>query len=111
MSTEEKKETKVYVDGKLVPLKQLEKEYPEISLAGTPGNVRVMETLTKAEKPLNRKEIATRTKLSAIYTRDILKSLIKQEYVLEFQMGGRTLYYLLTEKGLKLSQEIVTQKS
>ena len=45
--------------------------------------------------------------LSEIYTRDILKSLIEKDYVLEFQLGGRTHYFLLTEKGLKLSKEIV----
>ncbi|MFX0198662.1 MAG: helix-turn-helix domain-containing protein [Candidatus Hodarchaeota archaeon] len=73
--------------------------------------MQVIQELTEAEKPLSIKEIATRTNLSKIYTRGILKSLIKQEYVLEFKMGGRTLYYLLTEKGLKLSQEIVVQKS
>lgn len=104
---EEKKATIVYVKGKLVPLKELEKEYPEISLASSPANVRVIETLTKAEKPLNRKEVAKKSALSEAYTRDILKSLGKKKYILEFKLGGRTSYFLLTEKGLKLSKEIV----
>lgn len=106
MAEEEKKETKVYVKGKLVPLKELKEEYPEMILAGKPSNVRVIETLTKAEKPLNRQDIAEKTGLSAGYARDILKTLVEKDYVLEFQIGGRTLYYLLTEKGLKLSKEI-----
>src|SRR3990170_3159753 len=102
MSKEEQKEIKVFVKGKLIPLKDLEKEYPQISLSGTRGNVRVMDILTNAEKPLNKREIAKSAGLTEGYTRDILKKLIKKEYVLEFQLGGRVLYYLLTEKGLKL---------
>jgi DNA-binding MarR family transcriptional regulator len=109
MGEEEKKETKVYVKGKLVPVKELEKVYPEISLANKPSNVRVIEVLTKAEKPLNRKDIADRTGLSGGYTRDVLKKLAKKGYVLEFQLGGRTLHFLLTEKGLKLSEEIISK--
>jgi len=108
MSEEEKKETLVYVKGKLVPLKELEKEYPEISLSSSSANVRVIETLTKTEKPLNRSEIAKKTGLSEAYTRDVLKRLSRKDYVLEFRLGGRTRYFLLTEKGLKLSKEIAS---
>lgn len=108
MSRDEKRETKVYVQGKLIPLKELEKEYPEMSLAGIPSNVKVIETLTKAEKPLNRKAIAERTGLSVGYTRDVLKTLTKKGYILEFQLTGRTRYYLLTEKGLGVSEEITS---
>ena len=111
MSAEEKKETLVYVKGKLVPLKELEKEYPAIILSSSSANVRVMETLTKAEKPLSRKEIATKAGLSEVYTRDVLKKFAEKEYVLEFQLGGRTRYFLLTEKGLKLSKEMASQKA
>lgn len=111
MSVEEKKETLVYVKGKLVPLKELEKEYPSIVISSSSANVRVIETLTKAEKPLNRKEIANKANLSEIYTRDILKTLVGKDYVLEFQLGGRTHYFLLTEKGLRLSKEIISQKT
>ena len=107
---EEKKETKVYVDGKLVPFKELEKAYPQISLAGTAGNVKILNTLIATEKPLDRREIAKRTGLSEGYCRDILKKLMKKEYVLEFRIGGRTLYYLLTERGLKLSKEIADKQ-
>lgn len=108
MSKTEEKETKVYVKGKLVPLKELEKDYPQLVLAGTAGNIRVFEILSQAEKPLNRKEIAERTGLSTGYARDILKRLVKEDCVLEFQIGGRTLYYLLTERGLEVSKEITS---
>ena len=107
--SKEEGETKVYVEGKLIPLKELERKYAEISLAGTPGNVKVIETLTKAEKPLTREDIAKKASMSAGYIRDILKSLLKKKYVLEFRIGStRTLYYLLTEKGLKLSKKITS---
>ena len=104
-----KEEEKVYVEGKLIPVKELERKYPEISLAGTPGNIKVIETLTKAEKPLAKADIAKKTNISEGYTRDILKTLIKKKYVLEFRIGrARTLYYLLTEKGLRLSKKITS---
>jgi len=104
---EEEKETKVYVGGNLIPLKQLEQKYAEISIAGTPGNIKVIEILTNAEKPLTREDIAKKANMSTGYSRDILKSLIKKEYVVEFRIGkARTLYFLLTEKGLELSKEI-----
>ncbi|MDH5266205.1 MAG: hypothetical protein OEW62_00850 [Candidatus Bathyarchaeota archaeon] len=107
MSKEEEKETKVYVEGKLIPLRELEKEYAEISIAGTLGNVKVIGVLAKAEKPLDYTAIARRTNMSQGYSRSILKSLAKKKYVLEFRIGrARTLYYLLTEKGLKLSKDI-----
>jgi predicted DNA-binding transcriptional regulator len=106
----EEKEIVVYVEGKLVPLKQLQKRYEDISLAGTPGNVKVMDVLVKAEKPLNKAEIAKRAGLSEAYVRDKLKVFLKGKYVLEFRMGKpRTFYYLLTEGGLKLSKEITKQ--
>lgn len=108
MSKEEEKETKVYVKGKLIPLKDLEKEYPEIRLSSSPANVRVVEVLTKTEKPLSRSEIAKSTNLSGGYTRDVLKRLVKHGYVLEFRLGGRTSYFLLTEKGLKLFKQITS---
>lgn len=108
MSEEEKKEIKVYVKGKLVSVKELEKEYPAISVISKPSNVRVIEALIKAEKPLNRNEMAKRTGLSTGYVRDVLKRLVKKGYVLEFQLGGRTLHFLLTEKGVKLSKEITS---
>ena len=110
MNGEEKKEVKVYVKGKLVPVKELEKEYPEISLASSSGNVRIMQILIGAEKPLSKEDIANKAGLSAGFTRTLLKKLTKNGYTLEFQLGGRVLYYLLTEKGLRLSKEIVSQQ-
>jgi len=98
MSGEEKK---VYVKGKLIPFKELAKEYPQISLTGTPSRVKLIEILIKAERPLSRKEIANKIGISAAHTRYLLKLLIKPEYVLEFHMGSRTMYYLLTEKGIR----------
>jgi len=106
MSEKEKEEIKVYVNGKLMSLEDLTKEYPEITLSRSSGNTKVIETLTKTEKPLNRKDIAKRTGLSTAYARSILKKLVKEEYVLEVSFGSRVLYYLLTQKGLKLSEDI-----
>ena len=108
MSKIEEKETMVYVKGKLTPLRQLEREYAEISIAGTRGNIKIIEVLTKAEKPLSKVDIANKANMSLGYTRDILKPLVKKKYVLEFRIGrARILYYLLTEKGLKLSEKII----
>jgi predicted transcriptional regulator len=108
MSKEEQRDTKVFVKGQLVPLKDLEKQYPQISLSGTRGNIKVVDILIDAQKPLNRREIAKSAGMTEGYTRDILKRLIKKGYAIEFRLGGRALYYLLTEKGLKLAKEVTT---
>lgn len=107
MTERNKGEVKVYVKGKLIALKDLEKEYPQISLTGTPGRIRLIESLAKAEKPLTRKDIAERIGISSAHTRSLLKKLAKMSYVLEFHIGGRTLYYLLTEKGLELAKDVM----
>jgi len=108
---EEKAETKVVMDGKLVPLKDLEKRYAETIMAAVPGNVRVVEALLKADKPLTRIDVAKNASMSTAYATDILKKLAKKGYVLQFRMGGgRYKYYLLTEKGLRFS-ETLTKRS
>lgn len=105
---EGKEETKVVVDGELVPLKDLEKRYAEIFMAAVPGNVRVVEALLKADKPLTRTDVAKKANMSTAYATDILKGLAKKGYVLEFRMSrGRHKYYLLTEKGLRFSKTLV----
>ena len=99
MSEKEISETKVLVGGKLVTLEQLKQTYADIMVGGTPGNVRVMDTLSVADRPLDRDDVAKKAKLTKGYTRSVLKRLIKKDLVMEFRMGGRLLYYLLTEKG------------
>jgi len=97
----EKQEIRVLVGGKLVTLEDLKKEYVEIAIAGTPGDMRLLEALAAADKPLTRHDIAKKAQLSSVYAIDILKRLMKNNLVLEFRMGrGRYLYYLLTEKGI-----------
>ena len=109
MSTnKEKAETKVVVDGKLVPLKDLEKRYAEVIMAAVAGNVRVAEVLLKTDKPLTRHDVAKKANMSTGYATDILKGLAKKDYVLEFRMGrSRHKYYLLTEKGLRFSETLI----
>ena len=107
---EEKAETKVFVDGKLVSLKDLERRYAEIIIAAVPGNVRIVEALLKADKPLTRHDAAKKANMSVAYATQILKTLAKKGYVLEFQMGrSKHKYYLLTEKGLRFSETLVKQ--
>jgi len=104
---EEEKETKVFVGEKLVPLKDLEKQYAEITIAGVHGNVKVVQTLLKATKPLTRHDVAKQSLMSTGHSITILKQLAKRGYVIEFRMGsGRHKYYLLTEKGLRFSKKI-----
>ena len=105
---EEKAETKVVVEGKLIPLKALEKRYAETIMAAVPGNVRIVEALLKADKPLTRHDVAKKANMSSAYATDILKRLAKKDYVLEFRMGrSRYKYYLLTEKGLRFSETLI----
>ena len=106
MSDKEISETKVLVSGKLVTLEELKQTYADIMVGGTPGNVRVMDTLATADRPLNRDNIAKKAKLTSGYTRSVLKRLIKKGLVMEFRMGGRILYYLLTESGFNFYKKM-----
>lgn len=99
----EKEEVKVVVGGKVIPLKDLKKQYAELTISGVRGNVKLMQLLAQTEKPLTRHDIAKETNMTPGYVADRLKKLAKQGYILEFVMGKvRFKYYLLTEKGLDL---------
>ena len=80
----EKIGTKVLVDGKLVPIADLEKRYSEVIMAAVPGNVRIVHVLLKADKPLTRHDVAKKANMSVAYVIDVLKKLAKKGYVLEF---------------------------
>lgn len=108
MIEEEKEEKKVYVNGRLISISELGKEYPEISLSRSTANVKIVKTLIDAKKPLNREDIAKKAGLSKGHTIHVLKDFEAEDFVVEFQLGGRTRYYLLTEKGLKLAKEITS---
>ena len=98
MSSEEK--PKVWVNGKMVTLEELQDKYKALSVAGTPSNLRIMNVLFNADKPLTRRDISKEIKLTTSYTTTLLKKLVEQELVLEFDMEGSNYkYYLLTEKG------------
>ena len=104
MSSGEK--SKVWVDGKLVTLEELQEKYKAISVAGTPSNLRLMNVLLNADKPLTRRDISKEIKLTTSYTTTLLKKLVEQELVLEFDMEGSNFkYYLLTEKGHEFIRE------
>ena len=109
MNEEETSETKVLVNGKLITLEELKQKYTNIIVGETPSNVRVMDTLATADKPLSRRDIAQKIKLTRGYTRNVLKRLIKKGLVMEFRMGGRTLYYLLTEKGFNFYRKLKSE--
>jgi len=50
-------------------------------------------------------DVAKEANMSKAYATTILGNLAKEGYVLKFQLGkGRYKYYLLTEKGLALSE-------
>jgi len=77
-------------------------------MAAVAGNVRIVETLSKADKPLTRHDVAKRANMSVAHATNILKILAKKGYVLQFRMGrSRHKYYLLTEKGLEFSETII----
>jgi len=102
-------EVKVVIGGKLVSLKDLEKQYADISISGAPGNVKVMQVLTKTEKPLTRQDIAKQVKMTVGYVASLLKRLVKQEYVLELEIRKvRNKYYLMTEKGFSFFKKLTS---
>jgi predicted transcriptional regulator len=104
MSSEDK--SKVWIDGKLITLDELQQKYKQISVAGPSSPSRIIEVLATAKNPLTRQDIADETKLTTGYTRTLLKKMVKQGLLIEFNMKrSNANYYLLTEKGIKsLSQ-------
>jgi predicted transcriptional regulator len=62
-------------------------------------------------RALSMEAIAEKIGLSKGFSRTLLKKLTKDGYVLQFQLGGRTLYFLLTEKGVKLSKGIASVRA
>ena len=98
MSVNEK--TKVWVNGKLITMQELQEPYKTISIAGTPSNQRIIEILAEADKPLIRQDVSKKAKLTTGYTTTLLKKLVNEGLVVEFDMEGSNFkYYLLTEKG------------
>ena len=96
---------KVWVNGKLVSLEELQEEYKSISVATAPTNIRIMEYLADAKKPLTRQDIAKHLKMTTGYTAGMLKKLVKNGFDLLFDMERSNYkYYLLTEKGFNLLQ-------
>jgi predicted transcriptional regulator len=85
--------------------KEFEKKYSEIGLTNSSSTKKTVETLADEIKPLSRKEIAERSGLSIPHTANLLKTLVKKGFVLEFQARG-SYYYALAEKGLRLSEDI-----
>ena len=101
MSSDDK--PNVWINGKLVTLEELQEQFKAISIAGVPSNLRIMEVLSKAKKPLTRQDVAKEVKMTTSYTTTLLKRLVKEELVLEFDMEKSNFkYYLLTEKGYNL---------
>jgi predicted transcriptional regulator len=91
--------------GKHLSHREFEKKYSEIGLTNSSSTTKTIETLADERKPLSRKEIAERSGLSIPKTANLLKMLVKKEFVLEFQARG-SYYYALAEKGLRLSEDI-----
>jgi predicted transcriptional regulator len=92
---------------KPISREEFEKKYLGMSLVDSSAGVHAVETLAKSEKPLNRKEIAEASGSSNAHAATMLKSLVSKGYILEFQVRGAS-YYVLSQKGLKLSQDVKT---
>lgn len=92
---------------KHISQKEFDKKYSEVSLANSSASVQAIKAMAIDRKPLNRKEIAEKASLSNTHTGHVLKSFLKMGYVLEFQVRD-TFYYALSEKGLKLYDDIQT---
>jgi DNA-binding MarR family transcriptional regulator len=90
---------------KHISQKEFEKKYSEASLTNSSANAKTVETMAKERNPLNRKEIAEKTGLSNTHASHVLKSFVKNGYVLEFKVRD-TFYYVLADKGLRFSEDI-----
>lgn len=90
---------------RLVSKKDLEKKYSEIGLTDSSSGLEAVKTLAEVGKPLSRKEISEKSGLSNTRLAEVLKPFVKKSYATEFEVRG-SLYYVLTEKGLRLSEDI-----
>jgi len=107
MATEEKS-NRVWVGGKLITVSELQNQFDVISTTGEKSSARVLEVLANTDKPLTRKDIANRVKITASYAATVLKNLVKRNLVLTFDVKGSNYkFYVLTEKGYNISK---TQK-
>ena len=103
----EEKQNRVWIGGKLITLSELQQQFDVISTTGTKSSARIIEVLANADKPLTRKDIANRVKITNSYAATVLKNLIKRNLVLTFDVkGSNYMYYVLTEKGYNLSKTL-----
>jgi len=91
--------------GRLISRKDFERKYSEIGLADSSTGSKTIETLAKTKKPMNKKEIVHASGLSSSQVAQAMKSFVNKGFVTEFQVRTSA-YYVLTEKGVKLSQDI-----
>ena len=91
--------------GRLISRKDFERKYSEIGLADSSTGSKTIATLAKTKKPMNKKEIVNGSGLSNSQVAQAMKSFVSKGFVTEFQVRTSA-YYVLTEKGVKLSQDI-----
>ncbi|MCW4014871.1 MAG: winged helix-turn-helix domain-containing protein [Candidatus Bathyarchaeota archaeon] len=89
---------KVYVNGALLTVNELKKQYQELSVS-VPQKTKIINILNKTTKPLTRKELANLVGTSSVSIAQALDRLISDGLIIDFKLGRR-LFYLLTEKGL-----------
>ncbi|MGD0643384.1 MAG: hypothetical protein ABSA75_00585 [Candidatus Bathyarchaeia archaeon] len=95
--------TVVVIGGKKTTIGEVQKSYATVSFLSKLSAMKVVQVLLTAKEPMTREQIAEQAKLSTGYTIDVLKSLIKYEYVVPFRIGSRKLiFYAMTEKGFEM---------
>jgi predicted transcriptional regulator len=92
--------TVVVIGGKKTTISEVKKSYANLEFLSKASAINVVNVLLTTKQPLTREQIAKQVNLSVGYTIDVLKNLIKYDYVANFHIGKRKLiYYALTEKG------------
>jgi predicted transcriptional regulator len=90
---------------RFISQKDFARKYSQIGLDDSPTVIKTIEAMAKAKKPMNKKEIVHESGLSNTNVAQALKSFVKKGVVTEFQVRNAS-YYVLAEKGVKLSEDI-----
>lgn len=95
--------TVVVIGGKKITIGEVQKSYATVGFLSKHSAMKVVQVLLTAKEPLTREQIAEQAKLSVGYTIDVLKSLIKYDYIVPFRIANRKLiFYAMTEKGYNM---------
>lgn len=100
----------IVLDKKKIPLSEVKIKFADLGFLTLPSVKKIFSVLIKAQYPLKMVELVQTTGLSQFGVIKPMTDLVKYDYVARFHIvGGKLLFYALTEKGYKVSQEMTKE--